>query len=564
MGVTRRRVTWIRGTIAGATTCLVAVVISLTGTTGTTSTAGAAVANGAAPGIRSDAAQAGLGSTPAACGRAVAPHHDRCYLSFEPAGAVTARPTASPEITNSGTLCTANAAAGWTACNLQTTYGVKSAAKTDGSGNLVAIVDAYDDPNAAADLATYRSTNKLPACTTANGCFEKVNQSGQTSNYPTADAGWASEISIDTQMVSAICPLCHILLVEANSSGSGDLATAENEAVALGAHVISNSWGNGEYNGETSYDASLDHPGVDITFSSGDGSYQGGVQYPSASPFVTSVGGTQLKVATNTRGWKETAWVNKSSNPPVQGSGSGCSAYEPKPSWQTDSGCANRMTADVSAVAANVKFYDSYQEPGWLYGFGTSVSSPIIAGMYGLANNQPTYTVAASAAYGAPSTDLYDIAKGSEGTCTPTYFCQAGPGYDGPTGLGTPHGFGPFQVPVTGAPTISSVTFSGSAANPTVTIAGANLGSEPGGSPAGCSTTGDNFPGNSLTFSDTTGGWGAGTGGDCIGLVVSSYSSSQVVYQFGSGYNTYGTANSSDSYSLTVQGATYSGTITYS
>lgn len=533
--------------VAVASACLLALPTGV-------AMAGGGVSRGS--GTRSDAAEAGVGATPAACDKAAAPHRARCYLSFETSRSFA---PAAP----SSTSCPASASAGWTACNLETAYGVKSAATTDGSGNLVAIVDAYDDPNVAANLKTYRSTNKLPACTTGNGCFEKVNQSGQTSNYPSPDAGWASEISIDTQMVSAICPLCHILLVEANSSGFGDLTTAENEAVALGAHVISNSWGNGEFNGETSYDTNFQHPGVDITFSSGDGAYQGGVQYPSASPLVTSVGGTQLKVATNTRGWKETAWVNTSSNPPTQGSGSGCSAYEPKPTWQSDAGCSNRMTADVSAVGANVKFYDSYQASGWLYGFGTSVSSPIIAGMYGLANNQPTYTVAASAAYSAPS-DLYDITKGSEGTCTPTYFCQAGPGYDGPTGLGSPHGFGAFQVPVTGPPTISSVTFTGSASSPTVTITGSNLGSQPAGSPAGCSTTGDNFPGNSLTFSDTTGSWGAGTGGDCIGLVVSSYSSTQVVYQFGSGYNTYGTANSNDSYTVTVQGATYSGTVSYS
>jgi len=222
------------------------------------------------------------------------------------------------------------------------------------------------------------------------------------------------------------------------------------------------------------------------------------------------------------------------------------------------------MTADVSAVAANVKFYDSFDEPGWLYGFGTSVSSPVIAGMYGLASNQPTYTVAAAAAYAAPSSDLFDITKGKEGTCTPKYFCTAGPGYDGPTGLGSPNGFGAFEVPVTGPPTINAVSFTGSPSDPTVTITGSNLGTEPSGSPAGCGTTGDNFPGTSLTFNDTTGGWGAGTGGDCIGLLVSSYTISQVVYQFGSGYNTFGTANSGDAYNLTVQGTTYSGTVTYS
>ncbi len=522
----------------------------------------AGAASGGAPLGRTDAAEAGAGATPAACNVPAGPRVARCYLSVEQAAQL---PAASPSAT-AATLCQANKSAGWTACNLESAYGVKQAVKTDGNGNVVAIVEAYDDPNAESDLAMYRSKEKLPACTTANGCFEKVNQTGQTSNYPSTNGGsWAGETALDTQMVSAICPLCHILLVEANSSGFGDLTAAEDEAATLGAHVISNSWGSGEFDGETSYDTSLDHPGVDITYSSGDGSYQGGVQYPSASPYVTSVGGTQLKPATNARAWKETAWVTKGSTPPTQGSGSGCSSFEPKPTWQSDAGCSNRMTADVSAVAANVIFYQSYATArGWYFGFGTSVSSPIIAGMYGLANNQPTFTVAASAAYAAPSTDLFDIVKGSEGTCTPTYFCQAGPGYDGPTGLGTPDGFGAFQVPVTAAPTISSVAFTGSAANPTVTISGSNLGSEPSGGPPGCSTTGQNFPGNSLTFNDSTGGWTAGTGGDCIGLVVSSYTNSQIVYTFGSGYNEFGTANSGDAYGLTVQGVTFSGTVAYS
>jgi hypothetical protein len=543
MGLGGRHMTW---TVAVAAACALAIPAG----------AGAA-GSAAAANARSSAAETGVGATPAGCSRAAGPRSARCYLSVEHVSLANQVP-----VTSSAGRCLVSKPAGWSACNIENAYAVTSDAKTDGSGNLVAVVDAQDDPNAESDLAVYRSTNHLPACTTSNGCFQKVNQLGQAGNYPSPDAGWAQEISIDLQMVSTICPLCHILLVEANSSGFGDLGTAEDEAVSLGAHVISNSWGNGEFDGETSYDTNWDHPGVDVTFSSGDGAYQGGVQYPSASPFVTSVGGTQLKPKSNTRGWKETAWVTNSNTPPTQGSGSGCSSYEPKPAWQTDPGCSNRTTSDVSAVAANVKFYDS-QEGGWLYGFGTSVSSPIIAGMYGLADNQPTYTVASSAAYSAPSADLYDITKGSEGTCSPAYLCQAGPGYDGPTGLGTPHGFGAFEVPVTAPPTINSVSFTGTASAPTVTISGSNLGTEPTGSSAGCSTTGDNFPGASLTFNDSTGSWGAGTGGDCIGLVVSSYSSSQVVYQFGSGYNVYGTANSGDAFNLTVQGATYSGTVAY-
>src|SRR5262249_45585115 len=155
-----------------------------------------------------------------------------------------------------------------------------------------------------------------------------------------------------------------------------------------------------------------DHPGVAITFSSGDAAYGGGVQYPSASQYVTSVGGTELTPAANARGWTETAWVTPGT-PITQGSGSGCSAFESKPSWQTDTGCANRMTADVSAVAADVLSYDSFGSGGWVYEFGTSVSSPITAGLYGLANNPSGAAIPASAAYAAPATARHDIVKGA-------------------------------------------------------------------------------------------------------------------------------------------------------
>jgi subtilase family serine protease len=249
---------------------------------------GTVTASAAAPTRSADAA-VGVGATPASCNRAEPPGVARCYLSVEPGG----KSAVAAPFESTAKLCTQDKATGWTACNLENAYAIKSLIGSAGNGSEVAVVDPYDDPNAATDLATYRSFNKLPACTTTNGCFEKVNQEGQTSNYPSTNSGsgWADEISLDMDMVSAICPLCHILLVEANSNGFGDLTTAEDEAAALSAGIISNSWGTGEFNGENGYDASFDHPGVDITDSSGDGAYQGGVQYPSASPYVTSVGG---------------------------------------------------------------------------------------------------------------------------------------------------------------------------------------------------------------------------------------------------------------------------------
>src|SRR5207244_3468710 len=140
------------------------------------------------------------------------------------------------------------------------------------------IVDAYDDPQAASDLATYSSTYGLPQCGT--GCFRKVDQYGGT-NYPRANQGWALEISLDVQVAHTICQNCKILLVEARSNSFANLMAAVDRAFAMGANVISNSYGGGEFSGETSYDYHFDHPGVAITVSSGDGGY--GTEYPAAS-----------------------------------------------------------------------------------------------------------------------------------------------------------------------------------------------------------------------------------------------------------------------------------------
>jgi subtilase family serine protease len=367
-----------------------------------------------------------------------APGHAHCFLKVLKAPAPKARPD--------GASCTVSEAAGYSACNIQNAYQLTTLSATKGSTETVAVVDAYDDPNAESDMATYRSANNLPACTSASGCFEQVNQEGVSGDPPQGDMGWGEEISLDLDMVSAVCPNCHIILVEANSSGLGDLLSSVAEAVTLGANVITDSWGTGEFNGETGWDGDLDFPGVPITFSSGDGAYAGGVQYPSASHYVTSVGGTMLTPTLKGRLWKETAWVTKPAQhqQPSQGSGSGCSAYEPKPTWQKDTGCSTRMTADVSAVAAQVLSYDTYlSSPGWYYSFGTSVSSPIIASVYALAGNFSSVTTPTSIPYAKPK-KFYDITSGSEGTCTPTYFCKAGKGYDGPTGIGSPKGDGGF------------------------------------------------------------------------------------------------------------------------
>ncbi|MFD0112491.1 carboxypeptidase regulatory-like domain-containing protein [Streptomyces sp. NPDC058320] len=331
-----------------------------------------------------------------------------------------------------------------------------------GAGQTIAIVDAYDDPRAEADLALYRTQFGLPPCTTDNGCFKKVSQRGRTDDLPTPDANWSQEISLDLDMVSAVAPNAHILLVEADSPTLDDLGAGVNQSVALGAKYVSNSYGSG-YSatpgvGEDPSDLQADeqfynHPGVVITASSGDSAY--GVTYPAASPYVTAVGGTSLSQDSSTgRGWNESVWHNGSSGP-----GSGCSVMEPKPSFQQDSGCAHRTVADVSAVAdpaTGVAVYDSYQVTGWQVFGGTSASAPIIASTYALAGEPAAGTYPNSFPYEKTSS-LNDVTDGSNGSCDTSYLCTAGDGYDGPTGLGTPNGTEAFRAgphgTVTGAVT---------------------------------------------------------------------------------------------------------------
>jgi subtilase family serine protease len=305
----------------------------------------------------------------------------------------------------------------------------------------VAIVDAYDNPNVESDLSVYRSRFGLPPCTTANGCFRKVDQRGGTA-YPRADTGWGQEIALDVDMVSAVCPGCGILLVVADSSSFSDLAAGVDEAAVLGANAISNSYGGREFSGETSWESHYNHPGVAVTVSSGDSGY--GVEFPAASRYVTAVGGTSLTRSSAARGWSETVW---------SGAGSGCSAYVSKPSWQVDKGCARRAVADVAAVAdpaTGVAVYDSYGSTvgaNWYVFGGTSVASPIIASLYALAGNAATSGPASSYTRTA---NLFDVTSGSNGHCSSSrtsqlqYLCTGMAGYDGPTGNGTPNGTAAF------------------------------------------------------------------------------------------------------------------------
>ncbi|MFE9424939.1 putative Ig domain-containing protein [Kitasatospora sp. NPDC006697] len=368
--------------------------------------------------------------------------------------------------------------------DLQSAYNLPS---NGGAGQTVAIVDAQDDPNAESDLAAYRSQFGLPACTTANGCFSKIAQDGST-NYPTADTGWAGEISLDLDMVSAVAPNAHILLVEATSANMGDLGASVNEAVAKGAKFVSNSYGGAEDSTDTSSDSQyFNHPGVAITVSAGDSAY--GAEYPAASKYVTSVGGTALSRASNSRGWSESVWSTSS----TEGTGSGCSAYDAKPTWQTDSGCAKRTISDVSAVAdpaTGVAVYQTYGGSGWnVYG-GTSASSPIIASVYADAGTPGATDYPAQYPY-LHTSALNDVTTGNNGSCSPSYLCTAGAGYDGPTGLGTPAGLAAF-------------TKGGSTGGNTVTVT--NPGSQTtaaGGSASLQVSASDSASGQTLAYSAT-------------------------------------------------------------
>ena len=377
----------------------------------------------------------------AVCGRAPAPGYARClsYVRVDVGGGnpkgYHGRYARAGE--KRGPNLTIGSPSGYGPSDLQSMYALASLSKSNGKGMTVGLVEGGDDPTLASDLAVYRSQYGLPACTTANGCL-KIVSAGPGGQSP-PDPEWSLETSLDVDMVSAICPNCHILVVETVSAGGSAETTyldaGENLAAADGAKVISNSFGGSESGAS---DAAYNHPGIVITASSGDSGFSGGVEQPASYANVVAVGGTSTVRAANARGWSETAW---------SGAGSGCSAYVTKPSWQKDA-CVNRNVADVSANAdpnTGVAVYDSTPSEGgsgWEVVGGTSESSPIVASVFALAGNTASQN-AASGLY-ANAAYLNDVVGGSTGTCTPAYECNAVAGYDGPTGLGTPNGIGAF------------------------------------------------------------------------------------------------------------------------
>lgn len=369
--------------------------------------------------------------------------------------------------------------------DLQSAYRIPTAT---GSEQTIALVDAYGYPAAESDLAKYRERYGLEACTKANKCFRKVNQKGEESHYPPEEkaSGWQAETALDLDMASAACPHCHILLVQAGSELEPSTGEAVNEAAKLGASEISNSYGYPEEyepwcgtTGCSAYDSDYNHPGVVVLASAGDDGYDNvdfglaSPNFPATSQYVVAVGGTALYHASNPRGFSESVW-----NEPTRkiGSGGGCSQFEPKPSWQTDTECGKRLDNDAAAVGAcvtPVSVYSSFFS-GWEDLCGTSVSAPLLAGIVAHAN-EATRALGAHAYYQNPGT-LFDVTRGANGTCTPpaedAYLCHAEAGYDGPTGNGTPD-----QIPGASRPSVTKVEpAEGPPSGGTgVTISGTNL-----------------------------------------------------------------------------------------
>ncbi|MGN6131083.1 MAG: S53 family peptidase, partial [Nocardioidaceae bacterium] len=332
-----------------------------------------------------------------------------------------------------------------TPAQLKSAYNLQG---TSSGGRTVAIVDAYGYPNLESDLATYRSTMNLPECTTTNGCLRIIDQNGG-SNLPAMDVGWAQEQALDVDAVSAACPDCHILVVQANSNGFDDLGAAVNEAAGqTGVVAISNSYGGGDAPDST-YQKYYKHSGIAVTASTGDNGYKG-ASYPASSSYVTAVGGTSLVAASNSRGWSETVW---------SGTGSGCSSYNAAlpAAASFGTGCAGRAMADVAAAAdpshggLNVYYPVDSTSSAWGQFGGTSEAAPIIAAVYALSGNTSGYANAIP--YGHPSS-LFDVSSGSNGRCgrTTPQWCTARTGWDGPTGLGTPNGAGAFCAPARAGP----------------------------------------------------------------------------------------------------------------
>jgi hypothetical protein len=302
---------------------------------------------------------------------------------------------------------------------------------------VVAIIDAFGYKNLEADLGHYRATFGLPPCTKANGCLTIVNQDGKASPLPPdppANDDWTVETALDVDMVSAACPKCKIVVIQANSDQDDGLFIANNTAATLGVTTVSNSWGAPEtaQNPFVQLESFFNHPGLAIFASGGDTGFDSsgaGPGYPATSAFVIGVGGTSLFQDNSARGFSESTWVD---------GGAGCSLSIPKPSFQNGiSPCDFRASTDLSAVAdpqTGVAVFNT-NAGGFTIVGGTSAASPLVASMFAASGHGD----ATPALIAANPQAFFDVVDGSDGNCG-NVLCNAGPGWDGPTGVGTPSG----------------------------------------------------------------------------------------------------------------------------
>jgi hypothetical protein len=384
---------------------------------------------------------------------------------------------------------------------LQQAYDLTWLSATRGNGDTIAIVDAYDDPDSESDLATFRASNGLPACTTANGCFRQVNEQGQSSPLPAVNNAWDVEQSTDLDAVSALCPNCHILLVDASSTAWSDLASGIQTAAKLGANQISNSWSSIAAVPPT---GQVTFTGISVIAATCDNGYLGtsGDAYPAAFAGVTAAGGTTLTPDSGTptaRGFAETAWSK---------AGSGCDLQVATPAYQHGTGCAGRAYSDVSADAnptTGLGVYDS-SEGGWVLAGGTSLAAPLIAAyeaVTGVNGTSPAW------AY-ADSSQLNDPQSGSNGNCAAGILdiCNAGLGYDGPTGAGSISGQIASGAPGIGGPAIQS----GSTNTYVQSVAASSAALLGGVYPNGAATTYYWQYGTTIAYGDTSTATGIAAG----------------------------------------------------
>jgi MYXO-CTERM domain-containing protein len=419
--------------------------------------------------------------------------------------------------------------------DLRAAYGTPA---TGGNGRLVAIIGGFHYANAEADMNVYRQQFGIPACTTANGCFKVVNSDGLPPDpMAPADPGWTTEAAVDLDMVSAMCPDCKILLVEARSGYAVDLGPAVQRAAAMGAFSINNSYGEPEDNAMMARLVEQDYnlPGILVAAGSGDDGYGKSTEddgtvvnqnmSPANLPWVMAVGGTTLRKAAGGRGWTETVW---------KGAGSGCSSHAPKPAWQKDTGCSKKMIADVAAVAdpaTGVAYYTG----GWKVVGGTSIAGPIVVGIFSI------YGIwSVSWPYENPSA-FFDITSGNNGSCPTPYMCTGQVGYDGPTGLGTPNGAMFPKTPPPPPPTDGGTPDSGNATGGGAAGAGGGVG---GGGGAGGSGGGAASGGTGGASSGIGGGAGSsGTTGSTTGSAGASSSTASTTTGDGTGTMGAGGAN---------------------